>query len=1009
MLKRISEVYSPDIGVLGSRIPLDNLRRNAAFAEGVKCAPPLALRIRAILMDERDPRGNDSDSPTMPGRRLPEDVVGAAALTPPPLSNPPISNPQFSDTPTLPHGTPIPGATAALPYARQGEPAVPSPGMISAFHTLVPGVLFGGRYEILGVLGQGGMGAVYKARDRELDRMIALKVIRPELATDPAILLRFKQELILSRNITHKNVVRIYDLGEADGIRFISMEYVDGEDLRTILRRERKFHPNEAIAVVEQVCRALDAAHSEGVIHRDLKPQNIMRDKNGRIVVMDFGLARSLGDSGMTQTGAIVGTLEYMSPEQALGTALDQRSDIFSVGLIFYELLTGKAPYEADTAIASLMKRTREQARSASDTDPSVPKSLSAIVSRCLERDPANRYHSAVELLQQLTTWEANPNISAEALSKMIAHPITRESRVNLNLPGQSWMWIAGVVVVVALAIFAGRELLYRTATTAETSSGIPSLEQGKYIAILPLKQVGDQKALGYVADGIEEALATKLFQLKEVHLASSDAVDKVATKDLPIAKLARELGVNLVLQGSIQGNSEKLRVTLSLDDATSGERRWSQEFSGASGDVLALEDQIYGTVASALALRPTDEEQARVGAHPTENVKAYDLYLQGRNMLRNGHGQDTYKQAVGLFEKAIGADPNFALAYSGLADSSLRVYGETHESVWAQKATLAAQQAEGLSTNLPEVHLSLGSVYATTGKNTEAVTELKRALALAPNSDEAYRNLGDAYDRSGQSDEAIAAFQKAVAANSYYWLNHNSLGNEFWRLGDNAKALPEFNKVIELAPDNPMGYENVGSVYLRQGKWGEAIPQFQKALSIAPDSTTYSNLGTAYFWLRRYDESVKMYARATEMTPNSEELFGNLGDAYRWSGHSDQAASSYSKAISLAFQELQVNPRAANIMGDLGLLYAKKGDAANAQQYINQARAISPDDVYLIYSEALVKALVASPEEAIKPLKLALEKGYPAQEAWNDPELQKLQALPQFSQLIKQFAKKNP
>jgi serine/threonine protein kinase/tetratricopeptide (TPR) repeat protein len=952
-------------------------------------------------MEERDHRGNDSDSPTMPGTRTPGDIVGAGALTPPPLSNAPLS-----DAPTLPRGTPIPGATQALPYLR---PVPPSTSNISAFQGLQPGVLFGGRYEILGVLGQGGMGAVYKARDRELDRLIALKVIRPELATDPAILLRFKQELILSRNITHKNVVRIYDLGEADGIRFISMEYVDGEDLRTLLRREGKFSPKEAIVVMEQVCRALDSAHSEGVIHRDLKPQNIMRDQHGRIVVMDFGLARSLGDSGLTQTGAIVGTMEYMSPEQALGSTLDQRSDIFSVGLIFYELLTGKSPYEADTAIASLMKRTREQARPVSDVDASVPRSLSAIVGRCLEREPANRYHSSVELLQQLTTWEANPNISAETLSRMISHPVVRSSRFNLDLPGKSWMWIAGAVLVIVLATFAGRTLLNRLGTSSgEMAQGIPSLKQGKYVAILPLKQVGDQKVLGYVADGIQEALAAKLFQLKEVHLASSDAVDKAVAKNLPLSKLARELGVNLVLQGMVQGNSDKLRVTLSLDDATTGKRVWSQEFTGAPGDVLALEDQIYGTVATALALKPTDEEQARVGAHPTENVKAYDLYLQGRNTLRNGHSQDAYRQAVGLFEQAIDKDSNFALAYAGLADSSLRVYGETKESVWAQKATLSAQQAERLSNNLPEVHLSLGSVYSATGKNTRAVAELKRALELAPNSDEAYRNLGDAYSSSGQSDEAIAAYQKAVAANAYYWMNHNALGNAYFGLGDNAKALPEFQKVIEIASDSPMGYEGVGSVYLRQGKWSEAIPQYQKALTLAPDSPTYSNLGTAYFFLKNYDQATKMYEKAVAMTPNDEILLGNLGDSYRWSGHSDQAAAAYGKAISLAFQQLQVNPRSATIMGDLGLLYAKKFDAANAQQYTNQARAINPDDVQLMYSEAQVKTLIGKPEEALKSLRLALEKGYAAQEAWNDPELQKLQALPQFSRLVNEFSKKN-
>jgi len=960
-------------------------------------------------MAERDHKGGDSESPTMPGNRAPEEKVGAAALTPPPLSNPPLS-----DAPTLPRGTAFPGAafpgaTAALPYARQSSPPMSSAGIISAFHSLVPGVLFGGRYEILGILGQGGMGAVYKARDRELDRLIALKVIRPELATDPAILQRFKQELILSRNITHKNVVRIYDLGEADGIRFISMEYVEGEDLRTVLRRQGKFGAKEAIEVVEQVCRALDAAHSEGVIHRDLKPQNIMRDKAGRVVVMDFGLARSLGETGMTQTGAIVGTLEYMSPEQALGSTLDQRSDIFSVGLIFYELLTGKAPYEADTAIASLMKRTREEARAASDVDASVPKSLSAIVSRCLEREPSNRYHSAMELLQQLTTWEANPTISAEALSKMIAHPIIRHSRFSLDLPGKSWMWLSGAVLVVVLAIFAGRTLMNRPATSSsQEAPGIPSLKQGKYVAILPLKQIGDTKALGYVADGIQEALAAKLFQLKDVHLASSDAVEKASAKDGSLANLARALGVNLILQGSVQGNQDQLRVTLSLDDAASGRRLWSQEFPGAPGDLLTLEDQIYGTLASAMALKLTNEEQARVGVHPTENVKAYDLYLQGRNTLRNGHDQDAYKQAVALFERAIETDPNFALAYTGLADSSLHMYQESKEAVWAQKATLSAQQAERLSNNLPEVHLSLGSVYSATGKNTQAVTELKRALELAPNSDEAYRNLGEAYSRSGQSDDAIAAYQKAVAANPYYWTNHTALGKEYLTLGDNAKAMPEFQKVIEIAVDNPMGYEGLGSVYMREGKWGEAIPQYQKAIALAPRADTYSNLGTAYFFMKNYDQATRMYEKAVGMTPNDEQLQGNLGDAYRWSGHSDQAAAAYGKAISLAFQELQVNPRSASLMGDLGLLYAKKGDAENALQYTKQALAISPDDVYLMYSGALVNTMIGKPEEALKALRMALEKGYPAQEAWNDPELQKLQALPQFSQLVNQFTKKS-
>ena len=897
-----------------------------------------------------------------------------------------------------------------MPYIREASGPQSQLSSAAAFQALQPGVLFGGRYEILSVLGQGGMGAVYKARDRELDRLIALKVIRPELATDPGILQRFKQELILARNITHKNVVRIFDLGEAEGIRFITMEYVDGDDLRTLLRSQGKFSPKDAIAVIEQVCRALDSAHAEGVIHRDLKPQNIMRDKNGRIVVMDFGLARSLGESGLTQTGALVGTLEYMSPEQAMGSTLDQRSDIFSVGLIFYELLTGTAPYQADTAIASLMKRTREPARSASDVEVSVPKSVSAIVSRCLERDPANRYHSVVELLQQLTTWEANPNISAEALSKLIAHPIVHPARTSLDLPGKRWMWISGAVLVIALAAFAGRELVNRSSTSSAQTSiqGIPPMSRGKYVALLPLKLAGDEKALGYVADGIEEALSAKLFQLQEVHLASSAAVEKLSSKDMPLSKLAHELGVNLVLQGMVQGNSEKLSVILHLDDATTGKRLWSKEFPGVPEDVLALEDQIYGSVVTALALKPSNEELARSGVHPTENVKAYDLYLQGRNILHNAHRPEEMKQSIALFEQASEKDSNFALAYAGLADASRRLYGETKDVIWAQKANRAAQQAEQLSSSMPEVHLSLGSVYSMTGKNAQAITELKRALELAPNSDEAYRLLGDAYLANGQSDDAIAAYQKAVAANPYFWMNHNELGKAYFDRGDTAKALPSFQKVTELASDNPIGFENIGIIYYREGKWAEAIPYFEKALTVGADAVTYSNLGTCYFFLRRYDESVKMYQKAVEMSPNDESMIGNLGDAYRWSGHSDQAAAAYDKGISLAFQQLQVNPKSAGTMGDLALYYAKKGNAANALQYIQQARAIDATDLQLMYSEAQVKALVGSPEEAMKALKVALGKGYPAQEAWNDPELQKLQALPQFSQLVKENSSKN-
>src|SRR5579863_3109445 len=271
---------------------------------------------------------------------------------------------------------------------------------------LEPGMLLAQRYEIVQILGQGGMGAVYKATDRALARTVALKVIRPDLARDGAIVERFKQELLLAHQVTHRNVIRIYDLSEADGMKFITMEYVEGEDLLTLLHKQKKFAPAEAVEIVQQVCRALEAAHTVGVIHRDLKPHNIIRDKTGRILVMDFGLARTLEGDGMTQSGALVGTMEYMSPEQALGKALDQRSDIFALGLIFYEMLTGQTPFKADSLLASLIRRTQERAASVSDHDNTIPRPLSNVVTKCLERGLDLRYKTANELLADLEAWQ---------------------------------------------------------------------------------------------------------------------------------------------------------------------------------------------------------------------------------------------------------------------------------------------------------------------------------------------------------------------------------------------------------------------------------------------------------------------------------------------------------------------------------------------------------------------------------------------------------------------------
>src|SRR5436305_1569078 len=425
--------------------------------------------------------------------------------------NRPLSDKPPSDAPTMidiPGGPPdnspdsptlvdLPGDTGADAPTMIDAPVKPAPrSPAGAAHggqpMLEPGMRLAQRYEILEILGEGGMGAVYKAMDRELNRPVALKVIRPELAGNKAIIDRFKQELLLAREVTHKNVIRIYDLGEAEGLKFITMEYVEGKDLRTLIHEQTKLAPAEAVEVMQQVCRALEAAHSVGIIHRDLKPQNVMRDKSGRILVMDFGLARTLEGDGMTQTGALVGTMDYMSPELALGKELDQRSDLFALGLIFYELLTGKMPYKADSVVASLLKRTQERAAPVSSHDSTIPKALSNVVGKCMEPDINLRYQNAGEILADLEAW-ASGRAAATLKFPTGARPWGQ------TIP---WQWIGGfaaiVVVVIIGFIFRGA---FTGPSTKTANAPVASL------AILHFRNASGDSSLNWLGSTAAEML----------------------------------------------------------------------------------------------------------------------------------------------------------------------------------------------------------------------------------------------------------------------------------------------------------------------------------------------------------------------------------------------------------------------------------------------------------------------------------------------------------------------
>src|SRR5437660_1918284 len=567
-----------------------------------------------------------------------------------------------SDSPTLIDLGGLGSDSAAAPIA-----VVPRKTTVGSPHghdpLRRPQSVLGLRYEILELLGRGGMGAVYKAKDREVNQIVALKVIRPDLANSPAIIERVKQELILARQVTHRNVIRIYDLAEADGVKFITMEYVAGEDLRALAHEKGKLTPQEAVEVMRQVCQALDAAHSVGVIHRDLKPQNIMRDKTGRVLVMDFGLARTLEGSGMTQTGALVGTMEYMSPEQALGKDLDQRSDLFTVGLIFYELLTGKMPFIADSALASLIKGTQERAAPISDNDRTIPGALTGIVSKCLERDPALRYQSIKEVLNDLEGWQGKTAGATLAFQS-----------VRRWAPS-AWPWIGLIAAVMVLTVVGIR---YRDTIFKQTSSKQEVAKPEVSLAILPFRNASGDSSLDWLGSSVADMLSTDVGQSARVRTISPDRLHQVladlritagaAIDTTMVGRIAEFSNADTVVWGQYAKFGDQIRVDATLRDLKHDRSIPLKVENVSEKDIPAAVDRLAENIRQKLAVSPDILAELKTSSYqPTsKSPEALRTYNQGVQLLREGKNLE----AVKSLEAAVKADPQFALSFSRLAEA---------------------------------------------------------------------------------------------------------------------------------------------------------------------------------------------------------------------------------------------------------------------------------------------------------------------------------------------------
>jgi tetratricopeptide (TPR) repeat protein len=792
---------------------------------------------------------------------------------------------------------------------------------------LNPGTVLGGRYEILQMLGLGGMGAVYKAQDRELDRTIALKVIRPDLASNPEALARFKQELLTARQVTHRNVIRIFDIGEADGIKFITMEYLVGTDLRALLAERGKLPPEEAMEIIQQVCAGLAAAHSEGIIHRDLKPGNIMHDSQGRVVVMDFGLARSLQSDGMTQTGAMLGTVEYMSPEQARAEKLDGRSDIFTIGLILYELLTGKMPFKADSAIASLLKRTQERAAPVTELDPTIPHSLSEVVAKCLEREPNHRFQSAQEMFGRIDEIRGRRPPSVYPPTPAVAKP--PESRqFTFALPVMSrarWAGMVAAILVVVIAI--GALVLRGRFKAAGPGSGKPvtvlvadfSNHTGDPVfdgTLEPMFNVAMEGAsfINAYSRGDARRLASKLPH-------PTDKLDEQSARLIAISQ-----GLGAIVTGSLSRRGDGYKVSVEAMDAVSGNTIASAEASAATKDeVLTVIPKLAAPIRKALGdTTPESEQLNKAGgtftAASLEVVHQYSIALDQQFAGK-------VEEALKSFAKAAELDPNFARAYSGMAAMD-RNLGKQQD---GEKYIKLAMEHENRLTDRERYRVR-GVYYMGTANWQKCVEEYRELVKLYPADNIGYTNLSACYTALRNIPQAVEAARRAVEIVPQGALQHLVLSFYSSYGGDFQGGEREARAALDRNPSYG-AYLALAEAQVGQGQLSQAAETYHKleTVSALGASIAASGLADLASYEGSFEPAVRLLEQgaaadlAAKRPENAADKFAALANTQLLRGQKGAAVAAADKALANS-QSVQVRFLAAQA-------FLEAGEMAKAQK----------------------------------------------------------------------------
>ena len=864
-------------------------------------------------------------------------------------------------------------------------------------------------YRIHEQLGAGGMGVVYKAEDIRLGRLVALKFLPDHSVRDPRALERFKREARTASALDHPNICTIYEIDDDQGRPFIAMQLLEGNTLRARIG-EQPVPLGMLLDWALQISDALQAAHAKGIMHRDIKPANIFITERGQAKILDFGLAKltavdmtgsgeaTLSSTGpLTHTGAAIGTVAYMSPEQARGEALDARTDLFSFGVLLYEMATGKQAFSGPTWAVTVYAILGQAPLSLNESVPGLPQRLQEIIDKCLIKNRDLRYQSAADIQRDLLQLKKDYESGKSLKSVRVATTWPRQRKLRLG------MAIALAVLLAAAALWVPRVLRRLAASGAAGPS--PSLvPERKSIAVMPFTSVASDPKMTAFGKGLLEDVAAKLSQLSANH--DFEVVPARTLEDQKVASLAdaaKEFGVNLGLTVSLEQANDLFRASYSLTDAKSGKNLAGAQITAPVSDLFTIEDQIGNGVAAALQISLRSDEKQVLGAHATSQPEAYQYFVQGRGYLQDSRKPENLTSAEIVFKQALKLDPNFGQAEAGLGEAYWLKYQLGKQKQWIVPAQQACSKAVDLGNSGAEGHMCLGLLEDGTGQYEKAAEQFQQAVQLEPANDRAYTSLAAAYQHLNQPERAEETYKRAISMRPQYWRVYSFLGGFYIAQAEYEKAIVMFRRSAELDPDSYVALNNLGAAFLYAGKDDEAAQAFEKSIAIRPTRDAYNNVAVAQFHLHRFKNSILNFKEALKLDDSDYQTWGNMGDACYYGGDTPAAMESYRKAIPLAEQRLKVNPRDAGVLGDLASYYSMLGNRNEALSYLDRSLQLGPGDKDLLLNAAVVYNQLRETGTALEWLSKALAAGYSRSVVATGAPFDNLHENPRYQALMQQ------